>query len=49
MSIYVDNSFSMDALGKTGSLLEIAKQNAREIAMAYKPNDQFQLLTNEIH
>lgn len=47
MSIYVDNSFSMDALGKTGSLLEIAKQNAREIAMAYKPNDQFQLLTND--
>ena len=45
ISIYIDNSFSMDAQGKNGSLLETAKKKAREIAMAYKPSDQFQLLT----
>ncbi|MFZ7113981.1 MAG: vWA domain-containing protein [Bacteroidota bacterium] len=46
VSIYVDNSFSMDALGKSGSLLETAKKKAREIANAYKPSDEFQLLTS---
>ncbi len=46
ISIYVDNSFSMDALGKNGSLLETAKKKAREIANAYKPSDEFQLLTS---
>lgn len=46
ISIYVDNSFSMDALGKNGSLLESAKKKAREIANAYKPSDEFQLLTS---
>ncbi len=46
VSIYVDNSFSMDALGKNGSLIETAKKKAREIANAYKPSDEFQLLTS---
>ena len=46
VSIYVDNTFSMDALGKNGSLLETAKKKAREIANAYKPSDEFQLLTS---
>ncbi|MBL0103988.1 MAG: BatA and WFA domain-containing protein [Bacteroidetes bacterium] len=45
ISVYVDNSFSMDAVGKNGNLLETAKKKAREIAGAYKPSDQFQLLT----
>ena len=36
----------MDALGKNGSLLEAAKKKAREIANAYKPSDEFQLLTS---
>jgi hypothetical protein len=47
VSIYIDNSFSMDAVGKTGSLLETAKRKAREIATAYQPADRFQLLTND--
>ncbi len=47
ISVYVDNSYSMDAQGKNGALLEEAKQKAREIAMAYKVSDQFQLLTND--
>lgn len=47
ISVYIDNSFSMDAQGKNGALLDEAKQKAREIALAYKVSDQFQLLTNE--
>ncbi|MFN8164923.1 MAG: BatA domain-containing protein [Bacteroidia bacterium] len=47
ISIYVDNSFSMDAQGKEGNLLESARKRAREIALAYKPSDQFQLLTTD--
>ena len=47
VSIYIDNSFSMDALGKNGSLVESAKKKAREIALAYNPSDRFQLLTND--
>lgn len=47
VSIYVDNSFSMEAIGSKGPLLEEAKQKAREIAAAYKTSDIFQLLTND--
>ena len=32
VSIYIDNSFSMDALGNSGNLLEVSKKKAREIA-----------------
>ncbi len=47
VSIYIDNSFSMDAIGKNGTLLEQAKTKGAEIAKAYKPSDKFQLLTND--
>lgn len=47
VSVYIDNSFSMDAVGKNGTLLEQAKAKAAEIAKAYKPSDKFQLLTND--
>ncbi len=47
VSIYVDNSFSMDRQAKEGTLLNEAKRKAKEIVMAYKPNDEFQLLSNE--
>ena len=47
ISIFVDNSFSMDALGVNGSLIEQAKTKAIEIAKAYKASDKFQLLTND--
>lgn len=47
VSIWVDNSFSMDAINKSGTLLDEAKKNVREIALAYKPSDRFQLLTND--
>lgn len=46
VSVYIDNSFSMENSGSDGSQLETAKQKAREIASAYRPGDRFQLLSN---
>ncbi|MBD1362760.1 BatA domain-containing protein [Mucilaginibacter sp. ZT4R22] len=45
VSIFVDNSYSMQTLNREGSLLDEAKQKARQIASAYSINDRFQLLT----
>lgn len=47
VSIFVDNSFSMSALSKDVSLLEKARQRAKEIVSAYAPDDRFQILTND--
>lgn len=47
VSIYVDNSYSMESLNKEGSLLDEAKRRAKEIASAYSINDKYQLLTND--
>lgn len=47
ISIFIDNSFSMDAVNKNGTLLDEAKKNALEIISAYKPSDRFQLFTND--
>lgn len=47
VSVYIDNSFSMDAVGSEGKLIETAKAKAREIAGAYQPSDRFQLITND--
>ncbi|MEO5569881.1 MAG: BatA domain-containing protein [Bacteroidia bacterium] len=47
VSIYIDNSFSMESVVREGTLLDEAKKKAREIAMAYKPSDNFQVLTND--
>lgn len=47
VSIYVDNSHSMGALGEDVPLLEQAKRRAREIVDAYGVEDRFQVLTNE--
>lgn len=47
ISIYIDNSFSMEASTPDGNLLEAAVKKAEEIARAYKPSDRFELLTNE--
>ncbi len=45
--LYVDNSFSMDAQGKYGNLLESAKNNVRSILNAYKSSTKFYFLTND--
>ena len=47
VSIYLDNSYSMDAVNKEGSLLDEAKRRAKEIVKSYQLNDRFQLLTND--
>ncbi len=47
VSIYVDNSYSMEAVNKEGSLLDEAKRKAKEIVRAFQLNDRFQLLTND--
>jgi Aerotolerance regulator N-terminal len=46
-SIYIDNSFSMNALSKDLTLLDKGKQKAREIIQAYANDDKFQILTND--
>lgn len=45
ISIFVDNSYSMEANGREGTLLQEAKSKAIQVASAYQPSDQFQLLT----
>ena len=47
VSVFIDNSFSMNALSKDASLLELAKQRARDVVNAYAPADRFQILTND--
>src|SRR6195952_5099707 len=47
VSIFVDNSYSMQTLNKEGTLLDEAKRRAKEIASAYNVNDRFQLLTQD--
>lgn len=47
VSVYIDNSFSMNARSKEAPLLELAKKRAREIVSAYPESDRFQILTND--
>ncbi|OFY88000.1 MAG: hypothetical protein A3F72_08505 [Bacteroidetes bacterium RIFCSPLOWO2_12_FULL_35_15] len=47
ISIFIDNSFSMDAINKNGTLLDEAKKRAKEIVAAFKVTDRFQVLTND--
>jgi len=47
VSVFVDNSYSMETLNKEGTLLDEAKRRAKEIASAYSINDRFQLLTQD--
>ena len=47
VSIYIDNSFSMESITREGTLLDVAKKKAKEIALAFPPTTRFQLLTND--
>lgn len=47
VSIFIDNSFSMDAINTNGRLLDEAKRKAMEIAAVYRNTDRFQILTND--
>ncbi|WP_017257793.1 BatA domain-containing protein [Pedobacter arcticus] len=46
VSIYLDNSFSMAAVNKNGTLLDEGKRKVKDLVNAYGLNDRFQLLTN---
>lgn len=47
ISIFVDNSYSMQTVNREGSLLDEARTRAKEIVAAYNINDRFQLLTQD--
>lgn len=47
ISIFVDNSFSMQSLSEDVPMVEKARQKAREIVNAYREEDRFQILTND--
>jgi len=47
ISVYIDNSFSMENINKQGALFEIAKNRAKEIIKAFNSIDKFQLITND--
>ncbi|MDX1478330.1 MAG: BatA domain-containing protein, partial [Saprospiraceae bacterium] len=48
VSIFIDNSFSMQSFGQELPLMDRARQRAREIVEAYGEEDQFQILTHEM-
>lgn len=48
VSIFIDNSFSMENSDGNVILLDKAKIKAREIVSAYAPGDRFQLLTCDV-
>ncbi len=47
ISIYLDNSFSMEAVNKQGTLLDNAKRRAVEIINAFDNGDRFQIISND--
>ena len=47
VSIFLDNSFSMNTNNPEGRLFDQARSRIEGIVAAYKPTDQFQLLTHD--
>ncbi len=48
VSLFVDNSFSMQSFGQDLSLFDRARQKAREIILGYSQEDRFQVLGHEL-
>jgi len=46
VSVFIDNSFSMQATQENIPLINIAKEKARQIINAYSEEDKFQILTH---
>ncbi len=46
VSIFLDNSFSMEASTPEGTLLDVSRERARQVITSFKPTDKFQVLTN---
>ena len=47
VSIFIDNSFSMNAVSQNGTLLEDAKAKATQIAASLNPEDKIQLVSQD--
>lgn len=47
VSIFVDNSFSMEGESAAGTMLEVARNRAIDMAMAFDNADRFHLLTHD--
>jgi len=47
VSVFIDNSFSMEGVGTNGMLLQNAKEKAKEIIKYYRNTDAFQVLDND--
>lgn len=48
VAVYIDNSFSMNALSEQGQLLEVARNKAVEICQAYPAGTIFRVFTNDL-
>ncbi len=48
IGVYIDNSFSMNALSEKGQLLELARNKAAEIGQSYPAGTKFRLFTNDM-
>lgn len=49
ITIYIDNSFSMQAANKNGNLLDDAKRKAKELVQATSASDKIQLISNDFY
>jgi len=47
ISIYIDNSFSMNTETEEGRLIDVVKEEVKKIVDQYQSTDQFQILTND--
>lgn len=47
VSIFVDNSFSMEALSSDVPIFDLAKEKARQIIKGYSEEDRFQVVTHD--
>lgn len=48
VSVYIDNTFSMESASQQGSLIDEAVRKARELVTAYSVGDRYQLLTADL-
>ena len=48
VSVFVDNSFSMQSFGKELSLFDRARQKAKEVILGYGQEDHFQVLGHDL-
>lgn len=47
ISLYIDNSFSMNNENKQGLMIETAKNRAKDVLKAYGISDKFQIISND--